>query len=534
MFSAKAWAERYGAGGQEPERFHPTTAPRWVVLGFLFATAVYLYLILFNLPHTPIYRDGDSDLLLASAKRLFEGEVMYRDFNQVIFPGTEVVYVILFKIFGPVPWIGNFTLMALGLGLTWITLAISRKLIPGWSAFVPALLFLTLIYPSMLDATHHWFSVMAALAAVAVVLEERTPGRLAMAGTLGGLAAWFTHARGLLAVLGIAVFLGWEWQQKKLGRRWLFQGLGWLWASFLVAVVTLNAYFIWRAGLGRFLGSTIIFGLKYYGSEYDNSWAMYLQEFPRLSPWRGLAPFLAGLFVHLVVPYVYLLFQICYRRRAEASPRQPWDGLVLLQAVGLCLFLGVAPAAETQRLATVALPATILLVWILNSWERMGRGILAACVAGALTFAIALPVRMQTRRWIYLDLPAGRVALLDSSRLEVFQWVLGHTKPGEFFFNNVGTYPYVFLAGLRCPGPLLFLTTSDYTRPEMVQQVVEGLEKHHVRFIMWEVSLDVPSGADVAADHLGPLRLYLRTHYRVVKTFAGLSQVWERNDFAAK
>jgi hypothetical protein len=503
-------------------------------LGFLFATAVYLYLILFILPHTPIYRDGDGDLLLASAKRLFEGEVMYRDFGQFTFPGTEVVYVLLFKVFGPVPWIGNFMLLVLGLGLTWITLAISRKLIPGWSAFVPALLFLTLIYPSMLDATHHWFSVMAAMAAVAVVLEERTPGRLALAGTLGGLAAWFTHARGLLAVLGIAVFLGWEWQQKKLGRRWLFQGLGWLWASFLVAVVTLNAYFIWRAGLGRFLDSTIIFTLKYYSSMSDNSWGMYLEEFPRLSPWRGLAPFLAGLFVHLVVPYVYLLFQICYWRNSRVSPRQPWDGLMLLQAVGLCLFLGVAPAAQTQRLAAVALPATILLVWILNSWERVGRGILAACVAGALAFAIAFPVRMQTRRWIYLDLPAGCVALLDSSRLEVFQWVLGHTKPGDFFFNNFGTHPFVFLAGLRCPGPVLFLTTSDYTHPEQVQQLVEELEKHHVRFVMWEAGFDVPSGAGVAADHLGPLRLYLRTHYRVVKTFAGLNQVWERNDFTAK
>jgi hypothetical protein len=320
MRCANEWAGKSAAGRPQAG---PSRIPWWADLFFLLATFVYLYLILFVFPGTPIYLDGDGDIFLADAKRLFEGEVMYRDFDQFMFPGTEVFYVMLFKIFGPALWIGNFALMVLGLGLTWITLAISRKLIPGWAALIPALLFLTLIYPSLLDATHHWFSVMAAMAAVAVVLEERTPGRLALAGILCGLAAWFTHVRGLLAVLGIAVFLGWEWQQKKPGRRWLFQGLGWLWASFLLAVVSLNAYFIWRVGLGRFLDSTMIFTLRYFSSVPYNSWGMYREEFPRLSPWHGLAPFLPGLFVHLLVPCAYLVFQICYRRSVRVSPRQP-------------------------------------------------------------------------------------------------------------------------------------------------------------------------------------------------------------------
>lgn len=458
---------------------------------------------------------------------------MYRDFDQFIFPGTEVFYVVLFKLFGPVPWIANFALVVLGTGLTWVTLVVSRKLIPGWFAFIPSLLFLTLAFPLMLDATHHWFSVLASTAAVAVIVEKRDPGRLAITGALCALAAWFTHSRGIVAVLGITAFLEWEWQQKKLGWGWFFNVLGYLWASFLGAVLALNAYFIWRVGLGPFLRSTLLFGLKYYRCEHDNSWAMYLEEFPRLSTWHNLAPFLANLFVHALLPFVYVVFQVCYRRRVRATPHQPWDSLVLLQAFGLFLFLGVAPAAEAQRMANAALPAIILLVWILHSWERVGRGILTTLAAGALALAIALPVHLQTHRQTYLDLPVGRVAWwLDSSRLEMFRWVLSHTKPGEFIFDNAGTQAFVYLAGLRSPGPMLFLTTSDYTSPRQVQRLLAGLEEHHVRFVIWEASFDVPSDTGVPSDHLGPLRIYLHKHYRVVKTFPGLNQVWEELDTA--
>jgi len=528
MLPSDAYPRRLADDRGGPAKAQTIGFPQWTVLVFLAAAFAYLYLILFVFPHIPIYRDGDGDLYQASARRLFNGEVMYRDFSQFTFPGTEVLYVTLFKLFGPVLWVGNLALVGVGLGLSWLTLAISSRLIRGCARFVPALLFLTLLLPSMLDGTHHWYSVMAAMAAVAVVLEGRTSGRLAMAGILCGLSAWFTHMRGFMAVVGIAVFLGWQWEHKKMASRWLFGRLAHLWVSFLVTVVTLNAYFIWRAGLGRFVHSTIIFGLKYYHCEHDNSWGMYLEEFPRFSGLHNLGPFLSGCFVHLLLPFAYLAFQIWYRRSSRVSTDQGWDGLVLLQAVGLCLFLGVAPAAEGQRMATVALPATILFVWMLNSSGRVGRGLLVLFAVGALAFAVAFPLRMQTRRWTYLDVPAGRVAFSDTSRLELFKWVLGHTDPGDFFFDNAGTQPFAFLAGVRSPGPTLFLTTSDYTRPEQVRQLVEGLEKHQVRFILWEASFDVPSDSGVPGDNQGPLRSYLHTHYRVIKTFPGLIQVWER------
>lgn len=522
-----------GVGGKA-QSDSPSDPPRWATFGFLLFAAIYLYLILFVIPHTPIYRDGDGDLYLASARRLFDGEVMYKDFSQFTFPGTEVLYVSFFKLFGPVAWIGNCVLAGVGLGIVWLTLVISQKLIRGWASFVPGLVFLTVLFPSMLDGTHHWYSVLGAIAAITVVIEDRSPRRLAIAGMLCGFSTWFTHMRGFMAVLGIAIFVAWEWQQAGPKGAVPWKRWAWLWGAYLATVATLNAYFIGRAGLHHFLDSTIVFGIKYYQCEHDNSWGIYLEEFPRFSNWHNLPSLLASVFVHLLLPFGYLAFQVCYRRSLKSAPPFRWSGLMLLQAVGLCLFLGVAPAAEQQRMATAALPATILLVWMLNEWGRVGHIGLMMLAVGTLAYAIALPARMQTRAWMYLDVPAGRVAFADTSHLELFRWVFNHTRPGEYFFDNAGIQSFAFLGGLRSPGPTLFVTTSDYTRPETIKRLVEGLELHRVQFILWEAGFDVPSDSGTPGDHQGPLRRYLHAHYHVIKTFPGLIQIWQRDGIAGK
>lgn len=76
----------------------------------------------------------------------------------------------------------------------------------------------------------------------------------------------------------------------------------------------------------------------------------------------------------------------------------------------------------------------------------------------------------------------------------------------------------------------MFLTLTDYTRPEQVRKLMEALEKHHVQYILWEAAFEFEGDGGMKSDHLEPLRMYLRAHYRVVKTFPGLDQIWERAD----
>src|ERR1051326_573988 len=137
----------------------------WFLLGCL----VFLYLQTFLLPHTLLWYSNDAIVFLNHAARMLDGEVIYRDFFQITTPGTELVYFFLFKLFGPRTWIHGAVVVALGLALTWLCLMISKKVIAGWKAFLPGLLFLGLQFRLGLGGRHHCFSELLVMAAVTVI-----------------------------------------------------------------------------------------------------------------------------------------------------------------------------------------------------------------------------------------------------------------------------------------------------------------------------------------------------------------------------
>ncbi len=97
----------------------------------------------------------------------------------------------------------------------------------------------------------------------------------------------------------------------------------------------------------------------------------------------------------------------------------------------------------------------------------------------------------------------------------------------RLFFQADWADAYIPLA-LQNPTPLPFVTDTDYTRPEQVQQVVRALEKSMCKLVLWTPDVDIPSQVPYSHDHLGPLRAYLRQRYHVIKTFPDGKQVWER------
>src|SRR6516225_7841012 len=207
---------------------------------------------------------------------------------------------------------------------------ISEKLINGASCFLPGLLFLVIPFQSLLDGTHHWYSTVAVMAALAVVIENRSVFRLAAAGTLCGLATCFTQSRGLVAVLGLAVFLLWERPRKGDTWRSLCRSESSLFVTFLASVVAFNAYFVGKAGLQRFLDCTIVFGVKYYPAEWFNTWRVYMADAPSLHSISALLQLPGFLFIHALIPLVYVLFFARYWRAGRAEPQGPWDKLMLV------------------------------------------------------------------------------------------------------------------------------------------------------------------------------------------------------------
>jgi hypothetical protein len=492
----------------------------------LFASFVFLYFHLFIPIFTPIWTGGDAVIWLHDAHRMLHGEVLYRDFVQITLPATDLLYFVAFKIFGPRMWIANVMLLVLGVTLAWLSYRIALSLQLGKLALLPPLLFLTLVYRDRLDASHHWYSTLAAVAALAVVIEDRSPRRVAIAGALCGLATCFTQSAGVMAIVGFAAFLYWEHRTLSMPLRALIQQQARLILSAALVVLIVSSYFAWRAGLARFVYCTLLFNLRYYGSfEGGSTWRGYMTGLLGFLEWQRLPGIAGFLLIHLLIPLVYILFFVRYLRRSGQSAGEPWDRLMLLTIIGLASLLSVGLAPTWARLYYVSLPALILFVWILKSEGRAGQFVSNILYVVTLALAAAFPIGKQLHWRDYLDLPSGRMAFLNHEAYEKYRWAARQTRPGDFFFG--GPYPdFYFLLDLRDPGPVPFITPFEYTRPEEVQAVVEGLEKHRVEMILWGPPLD--TSEDRRGDHLGPLRTYVRSRYHIAEELPEF-EAWVRN-----
>jgi hypothetical protein len=500
---------------------------------FLLASALFLYFNLFVPPFTPFFAEIDQSVFLHNAMRMLQGEMIYRDFFHFILPGTELLYVLLFKLVGVRAWIPGVMLILVGLSLSWLGIAISRKIVTGTFVFLPSALFLLFPFRHVLDATHNWYSVLAVITAMALLIEKRTVQRLAVAGALCGVATCFTQNRGMVALLGLLAFILLEQRAREYDRAWLLRRSAAAVGGFMAVALPLASYLAWRVGLSQFLECVLFFPLRYYPTPEYNTWRVYMAFPPPLFPWHAAPGALAWYFMHGLLPLVYLLFLARYWQEGRHRLMEPWDRLMLLTVMGLALLAGILFAPAASRLFAVSLPGLILFVWFLHSLRRYRRMAAALLWVFALTFWVGSPIKLQMRSRASLDLPTGRTAFLDRVYYEKYRWALEHTEPSDYFLAAAWTDMYFWLK-LRNPSQVPFVTPDDYTRPEQVENLIQDLEKHRVRYVLWEVYLDAPYFAsDPATDHLWPLRSYLRRHYRVAKTFPDGAQVWERVSQAA-
>jgi hypothetical protein len=497
-------------------------ADGWLVLFTLLACGVFLYLEVFVLPATPRLASGDQAIYLHHASRLLEGEIIYRDYDHFTLPGTDVVYAALFKLFGVRAWIPQAMLVLIGVVNAWLSIVISRKVLHGGTSFLPGFLFLTLPFSSYLDATHHWYSALAAIAALAIAIEKRNVARMTWAGTLWGLGTCFSQSM-VLGVIGFALFLLWERQRNAEPRGLLLKKEAGLFAGFLTTVAIFTAYFVWKAGLRRVLYYTVVFVAKYYSADRWNTWRAYLRGVPSIHLWSNWPDLAAWPFVHALIPFIYIFFVLYYWRAARARPELPWERLMLANVTGLSLFLAVASAPAYNRLYTVSLPGIILLVWLTSAFVPVKKILSPILWTAVAVLTILKPIVTQTRWKEYLDLPTGRTAFFQPVEYEKAKWVAERTQPSDYFF---GDHLLCFALGLRNPARVPFVTPTDYTRPEEVSDVVQALEEHQVNLVSWYAELDVPV---VPGDHLAPLNLYLHDYYHVGRTFLNGDKILERD-----
>lgn len=486
---------------------------------------IILYLNLFYLPNIPIHLFGNRSTYLFNAQRMLNGQLPYRDFFQHTLPATEVFYFLLFTMFGAHAWIPNLTLILVGLCIAWLILIISQKIIPGRTAFLPAVLFLVIAFVSQPGSAPYWFSMLMVLAALSLIIDHITALGLVGAGALCGVATCFSQSRGVSAEIGLAAFLLWAAFKKILSWRDCRNAQTYLWVPFVMIVAAFNAFFALEAGIGRFLRDTLVFGFRYWSSASWNSYHVYMTDVPQFHPWFQLPGFIVWLAVYFLVPLIFILVFVRYWDEKEDLPAEPWERITMLWFVGLALFLGVVTAPTWVRLCTVSPPAVILFVWHFNFEGLLQKARIGAVWAIALVIAIGLTTQRRLQWKAFVTTPVGRVAVLDQTQYDEIHFLLGQTKPGEYLFGNDDLG---YLLDLRNPAQVPFVTASNYTRPEQVSNVIDSLKRHPVEYVFWSPTLEMPQGESSSGNHLGPLYTYLRSNYHIAKIFPNNDLFWQK------
>jgi hypothetical protein len=486
---------------------------------FSFAVCYFRSFVSLN---NPLVLWGDQVGFFNDGSRMVAGQLPYRDYFLVATPGTDLVYALLIQCFGVRMWIPNL-LMACLAGITALLMTlIASRLMRAAIVALPALLFAGFMLLTSMEATHHWFSTIAILAAILAVIDGTTLPRVVAAGAWCGIAACFTQNKGALAVVAFAACLAWGEGRSGTQDRERWQKCLLLCGVAAVVFAAVNAYYVWAAGLRHWLFCIVEFPLRYYGSVPINNWRVLIHDVR----WHGgLARWAAIPFIYATVPLVYFVFFAVARRRSDEPGEQISRRLLLVAMVGIAMFLAIASSPSVKRLATVSPPAMILLAWLLDQPGSVIRGFRVVLVSAALTLAIAMPLHIQTRWRSYLDLPSGRSALLDPELFEEYDWLLHNTQPGQYLF---GLPPLHYAFHMRNPAAIEGYETTNYTRPEQVAALVEALERRQVPLLVIRQSRDLLRATDSPSDHLGPFRTYVISNYRLTKSFPTGDDVWQR------
>jgi hypothetical protein len=493
---------------------------------FFLAIPAYLFLNLFTLHGIPHYIVSDDGLFVLDGLRMGAGRWIYRDFFQFNAPGIDYVYFFTFKLFGARAWVPNSVTLLLGTTLSWLTLHLSRRIMSRPWGDLTTVIFIVFVYGRWLDATHHWFSLLAILLAIRVLLTDRSPSQLAVAGFLIGGATFFTQTAGAAAWVALAIALFYETKAAASRHAMLRRQL----SLFLAGALTwfiLSASTLWHVGWRTLWYFQVTFPKLYELRVDKNPIGVFLGAFPHAISFLQVENVVFYLLLLFTTPVVLCLL-LWRRRQNPGEPRADNTPVFMLAAVGLLLMAEVTSRPTWIRLYADLLPSLILfcaaLACALQTRHRLNRLAIAALWFVTIFSAVRQTKLNHNMYSSITALPAGKIALRQED-VEELQFLAEHTHPGEMFFQAFGVDLYLPL-GLSSPVYMDYLRVSALTRPEFLLNAIQALDTNNVRYISLRPASDRAFNPE-GSHHLDTLYSWVESHYTLIRRFPNNEELWE-------
>ncbi len=449
-------------------------------------TILYLY------PFMRFLSGGaDEGTLINGAVRVIEGQLPYRDFFEVMGPGTFYWLAGFFKLLGTT-WVATRVSLMLTAVLTTALMYLLSRRLNGRFRMLPSVILLGTSFPAWPAISHHSLSNLLALLSLTtwiVGFEQRRPALLFATGLLAGFTTCVMQPKGCLVFMSLLLLLWLSRRQQPAVLRLAVVMLG---GYVVVAIAVLLCFWI-AGGLSDLLYANVVWPLTNYTtvnvvpyglglSGYWKTWTMSLSS-PVL-PAAGLC--LAGLLIipYLVVaalPGILLLLGLRDRKLSFTRATLPY------WAVGTAVWLSEIHRKDLTHLVYGS-PILIILCVSLYSQLRDRLNTMA------IRLVVGCSILLMACNWFVVSAAKTRTA---TKRGTVYtfgadsglQFLDAHVASDEKIF----VYPYhpiyYFLAAAKNPTRYSLLMYQMNTDAQF-RDAVRSLEDQRVRFVLWDMAFE--------------------------------------------
>jgi hypothetical protein len=442
---------------------------------------------------------ADESHFLYEAKRIRDGEVMYRDFFQFVTPGASYAMAFLFWLFGTTIGTARMATAVLH-GLTGVVMYATARALgvrPPLAVTAP-LAYLALCQPAWQFASWHWFSTFFTMLVMLTMMRGPWASRPRWAivpGLVTGVLIGIQQQKGVLIAAGVgAIFVLDHLVDRRYPRpeSWRCLGVRLLCfaAGVALIVIPLLATLLWLAGFDPLFDALVRFPLVNYRSSFRTRWGAVLSitigyadhTYPLVLKYLPVA----------LLPACVRIVVGLYRGSDRTRLRQ----LIVLVVSAASAAMSIWYLPDFIHIAFVAgvflVAAAEAIEWALTSVIRAPRPQAAIRwgVAAALTLALAAHLRWNAAElWKQFHYPHetafGRIdfgvawapVLIDRTRE-----LLSETATGELWAYPNTSEPYLTTGG-RNPTPYQFFNSQVSPR-EHTERVLEILATRRVPYIV--------------------------------------------------
>jgi len=506
------------------------------ILLFLFAL-IYLFFFL-----RVLWRIGDEGTLVYGAQLVAQGSLPYRDFFEVMGPGSFYWLALFFKLFGIHFWVARAVLLLTGALITLLIYWMTRRLYRGPLDLLPSLFFLVVSIPLWPGTSHHWDSDLFALLSVAAFFlwqDRRRWWLLALAGVLAGLTSCFLQQKGVLLVLTLLLLVwvnGYRAGESKVD---VASDAGLLLAGFAAVVALVLIFFYASGGLPELLYANLVWPLNSYRDINRLPYGYFLQSF-YLHYYEEILPLLSTLLsrVMALLLTIPLLLIVClpallmvlagfasldrtHRDRIFSARMLPY------WAVGFALWISELHRPDIFHLIYGSPLLPIILLVICSQVLANQRKVFIACV-GLIMVGMALfgTFNLLPAVGAWQEIASRRGSIYAPKQDSALQFLMERTKPGDYVFVYPYYPMYYFLADLKNPtrySILLYHINTD----DQFKEVLKDLEQKRVKYVLWDTLVAGKNLQNWFPNYQQPyeqnlyLERYLEDHYLFIDILNG-------------